>query len=69
MVEKFGKSWMLLIYLSRFVSLLTDGIVAQSRKITRGRLPGSTLIICPSKYFSTKILRVKIAKLSPFLGL
>ena len=49
MVEKFGKFWVLLIVdLSTF---LTDGIVAFSWKITRGRLPGSNLIICLNQMF------------------
>ena len=51
MVEKFGKSWVLLIYQVDLVTLLTDGIVAHS--FTRERLIGSTLIICliATKYF------------------
>ena len=44
MVEKFGKSWILLICQVDFVTLLTDGIVAHS--FTGERLSGSILIIC-----------------------
>ena len=47
MVEKFGKSWILLIVKSAWSF---DGIVAGS--FTRERLTGNTLIICliASKY-------------------
>ena len=41
MVEKFGKSWVLLICQVDLVTLLTDGIVVHS--LTRKRLPGATL--------------------------
>ena len=33
------------------VTLLTDGIVAHSWKITHGRLPGSTLTVCLNEMF------------------
>ena len=50
MVEKFGKSFVLLIYLSR-LSHVNDGIGAH--RFARRRLPCSTLIICliPTKCF------------------
>ena len=44
MVEKLGKSWVLLIYPSRFSHIKTDGIVAHL--CTSGRLPRSTSTIC-----------------------
>ena len=45
MVQKSGKSWVLLICQIHLVTLLTDGIIAHS--FTCERLPGSTLSICP----------------------
>ena len=47
MVEKFGKSWVLLICQFDLVTVLTDGVVAHSFKC--GGLSGtaaSTLIVC-----------------------
>ena len=47
----FKRSWALLIGQVDLVTLLTNDIVAQS--FTRGKLSGSTLIICllATKYF------------------
>ena len=54
MVEKFGKSWVLLIFQVDLVTLLTENIVAHS--FTRERLRGSALILCliATKYFTAK---------------
>ena len=51
MVEKLGKSWVLLICQVDLVTLLKHGIVAHS--FTHEILPGSTFIIClvATKYF------------------
>ena len=57
MVEKFEKSWILLICQVDLVTLITNGIVACP--FTCERLPGSTLIICliATKYFYILIVK------------
>ena len=67
MVEKFGKSCVLLISQVDLVTFLINGLVAHS--FTCERLPRSTLIICliATKYFYHENLDSKNWTTKPFL--